>query len=70
MKSRQTRMSHPRPQEPAAPDPSPGRPLETRNRMTLCRCGHSGNKPLCDGTHREIGFREEAFGEDRYGFWR
>ncbi|KAB8196793.1 hypothetical protein FH608_008860 [Nonomuraea phyllanthi] len=35
-----------------------GRPLETRNRMTLCRCGHSGNKPLCDGTHRKIGFRE------------
>ncbi|MEV6033954.1 ferritin-like domain-containing protein [Nonomuraea sp. NPDC052116] len=38
---------------------SDGRPLEARNRMTLCRCGHSGNKPLCDGTHREIGFREE-----------
>ncbi|MGW0802573.1 ferritin-like domain-containing protein [Nonomuraea sp. NPDC002799] len=39
-----------------------GRPLETRNRMTLCRCGRSGNKPLCDGTHREIGFREETAG--------
>ncbi|MEV4894597.1 CDGSH iron-sulfur domain-containing protein [Nonomuraea sp. NPDC055795] len=39
---------------------SDGRPLETRNRMTLCRCGHSNNKPLCDGTHREIGFREES----------
>ncbi|UBU09109.1 ferritin-like domain-containing protein [Nonomuraea gerenzanensis] len=38
---------------------SDGVPLETRNRMTLCRCGHSGNKPLCDGTHREIGFHEE-----------
>ncbi|MFB9675005.1 ferritin-like domain-containing protein [Streptosporangium vulgare] len=37
---------------------SDGRPLETRNRMTLCRCGHSGNKPLCDGTHREVGFHE------------
>ncbi|MFV2179516.1 ferritin-like domain-containing protein [Actinomadura sp. LOL_016] len=36
-----------------------GRPLETRNRTTLCRCGHSANKPLCDGTHREIGFRED-----------
>ncbi|GAA2207529.1 hypothetical protein GCM10009850_029870 [Nonomuraea monospora] len=38
---------------------SDGLPLETRNRTTLCRCGHSGNKPLCDGTHREIGFHEE-----------
>lgn len=35
-----------------------GRPLQTRNRMTLCRCGHSANKPLCDGTHRKIDFRE------------
>ncbi|WP_344050995.1 ferritin-like domain-containing protein [Planotetraspora silvatica] len=39
-----------------------GQALETRNRMTLCRCGHSGNKPLCDGTHREIDFREETPG--------
>lgn len=34
-----------------------GRPLETRNRVTLCRCGHSANKPLCDGSHKEVGFR-------------
>ena len=33
-----------------------GQPMETRNRMTLCRCGGSGNKPLCDGTHKTIGF--------------
>jgi CDGSH-type Zn-finger protein len=37
-----------------------GQPMETRNRMTLCRCGHSSGKPLCDGTHRKIDFREEA----------
>jgi CDGSH-type Zn-finger protein len=24
---------------------------EKRNRVTLCRCGRSLNKPLCDGTH-------------------
>ena len=22
----------------------------------LCRCGHSANKPYCDGTHRTVGF--------------
>lgn len=35
-----------------------GTTYEVRNRLTLCRCGHSGNKPFCDGTHKEIGFRD------------
>jgi CDGSH-type Zn-finger protein len=39
---------------------SDGAPLQTRNRVTLCRCGHSQNKPLCDGTHREIHFSETS----------
>jgi CDGSH-type Zn-finger protein len=30
-----------------------GMPFETRNRVTLCCCGRSSIKPLCDGTHRE-----------------
>jgi CDGSH-type Zn-finger protein len=34
-----------------------GELLETRNRVTLCRCGQSRNKPLCDGTHSEIDFK-------------
>jgi CDGSH-type Zn-finger protein len=28
-----------------------GKTYEIRNRMTLCRCGRSSNKPFCDGTH-------------------
>ena len=41
---------------------SDGRPFEARNRTTLCRCGRSKVKPLCDGTHREVGFRETTPG--------
>ncbi len=26
---------------------------------TLCRCGSSKNKPFCDGTHWDVGFKEE-----------
>lgn len=33
-----------------------GKPFEPRNRVTLCRCGASKNKPLCDGSHKDIGF--------------
>jgi len=30
---------------------------EVRNRMTLCRCGESQNKPFCDGTHASMKFK-------------
>ena len=35
-----------------------GAPVETRNRVELCRCGQSSNKPFCDGTHFAIKFKD------------
>ena len=32
-------------------------PFEQRNRVTLCCCGLSKAKPLCDGTHRPKGIK-------------
>ena len=37
-----------------------GVPYEVRNRMTLCRCGHSCNKPFCDGSHVAEKFVDEG----------
>lgn len=37
---------------------SDGVAMEARNRMTLCRCGQSARKPLCDGSHVAAGFRD------------
>jgi CDGSH-type Zn-finger protein len=33
---------------------SDGKLLEIRNRVTLCSCGLSVKKPLCDGLHRKV----------------
>ena len=35
---------------------SDGEQYEIRNRVTLCRCGRSMNKPFCNGAHGIIGF--------------
>lgn len=32
---------------------------EVRNRVTLCRCGGSSNKPFCDATHVTIKFSDK-----------
>ena len=36
-----------------------GRLIREDTRLALCRCGQSGNKPFCDGSHRRAGFRTE-----------
>lgn len=35
----------------------PGEEPREMTRAALCRCGASGNKPFCDLSHRQIGFR-------------
>ena len=33
-----------------------GRTIDRVARTALCRCGHSGRKPFCDGSHARVGF--------------
>lgn len=40
---------------------SDGEQYEIRNRITLCRCGASNNKPFCDGSHVSVGFNDGLF---------
>lgn len=35
-----------------------GTEYEVRNRVTLCRCGASSNKPFCDGAHASVSFKD------------
>ncbi len=35
-----------------------GDTYEIRNRVVLCRCGQSSNKPFCNGAHASIRFRD------------
>jgi 3-phenylpropionate/trans-cinnamate dioxygenase ferredoxin subunit len=36
---------------------SEGKSYPVEQRMALCRCGASTEKPFCDGTHSKIGFQ-------------
>ncbi len=33
-----------------------GKVIKTETDFSLCRCGHSANKPFCDGAHKSQNF--------------
>jgi 3-phenylpropionate/trans-cinnamate dioxygenase ferredoxin subunit len=37
-----------------------GNKIEAGEKIALCRCGASTNKPFCDGTHSKVGFEAAA----------
>jgi CDGSH-type Zn-finger protein len=38
--------------------------LAGRTVVSLCRCGHSENKPFCDGSHARVGFESDCPARD------
>ena len=44
-----------------------GEEYQVPRTVSLCRCGHSKNKPFCDGTHATIQFNNERMEEKKNG---
>lgn len=38
--------------------------LAGRTVLSLCRCGHSANKPFCDGAHKNANFQSTTPARD------
>ena len=37
-----------------------GAEVAQSEQYALCRCGHSANKPFCDGSHARMGFQDQC----------
>lgn len=46
---------------------APDGTTERVERLFLCRCGASGDKPRCDGSHKRIGFSAPGVAPARKG---
>ena len=42
-----------------------GTTLRESRRQYFCRCGNSGNKPFCDGSHNRVKFTDDGLGVRR-----
>jgi CDGSH-type Zn-finger protein len=38
--------------------------LAGRTTISLCRCGHSENKPFCDGAHHRVSFTDQVMARE------
>ncbi|MCF6093768.1 CDGSH iron-sulfur domain-containing protein [Microaerobacter geothermalis] len=37
-----------------------GNAYDVNEQFAICRCGASKNKPFCDGSHKQVGFKDDS----------